>query len=33
MIRRLAKRGANAGNTFWGCSGYPACKATRAVNG
>jgi predicted RNA-binding Zn-ribbon protein involved in translation (DUF1610 family) len=27
MILRTAKRGANAGNQFWGCSNYPACKS------
>ncbi|UAW97202.1 restriction endonuclease [Halopseudomonas nanhaiensis] len=26
MIKRLAKRGANAGNPFWGCSTYPGCR-------
>jgi restriction system protein len=31
MVRRTAKRGANAGSEFWGCSGYPSCKGTRAV--
>lgn len=30
MVRRVAKRGANAGGKFWGCSGYPICKGTRA---
>lgn len=29
MIKRTAKRGANVGNEFWGCSRYPACKGTR----
>lgn len=32
MVQRTAKRGANAGNVFWGCSGYPNCKGTRAIN-
>lgn len=32
MVQRTAKRGANAGSAFWGCSGYPNCKGTRAVN-
>lgn len=27
MILRTAKKGANAGNQFWGCSNYPACRA------
>ncbi len=26
MVRRTAKRGANAGGNFWGCSKYPACR-------
>lgn len=26
MIQRVAKQGANAGNRFWGCSRFPACK-------
>lgn len=29
MMTRTAKRGANAGGTFWGCTGYPQCKGTR----
>jgi restriction system protein len=29
MEKRIAKRGANVGNSFWGCSQYPACKGTR----
>ena len=31
MVRRTAKRGANAGNDFWGCTGYPACRGTRPI--
>jgi hypothetical protein len=31
MVRRTAKRGANVGNEFWGCSGYPSCKGTRPI--
>ena len=31
MVERTAKRGANAGSIFWGCSGYPACKGTRTA--
>lgn len=30
MVRRTARRGANAGNQFWGCSRYPSCKGTRS---
>lgn len=29
MVRRQAKRGANAGRTFWGCTAYPGCRGTR----
>lgn len=31
MVRRRAKRGANAGKAFWGCTGYPACRGTRPI--
>ena len=27
MIKRTARRGVKAGNTFWGCSDYPRCRA------
>lgn len=27
MILRTVKNGANAGNQFWGCSGYPQCRS------
>lgn len=30
MLQRMAKRGASAGNRFWGCSGFPACRGTRS---
>ncbi len=26
MVKRQAKKGANKGNLFWGCSQYPKCK-------
>jgi restriction system protein len=29
MIQRVAKKGKNLGNSFWGCSQYPKCKGTR----
>ena len=29
MLLRTAKKGAYAGNPFWGCSGYPECKGIR----
>lgn len=32
MVRRTAKRGATAGNEFWGCTGYPTCRGTRPIN-
>lgn len=31
MVRRVAKRGTNAGNEFWGCTGYPICKSVRPL--
>lgn len=32
MILRIARRGANAGHQFWGCSAYPKCQGTRSAN-
>ncbi len=32
MVLRKARRGANAGNTFWGCSTYPQCRGTLDSN-
>jgi restriction system protein len=29
MVLRIARRGANAGEQFWGCSTYPNCQGTR----
>jgi restriction system protein len=29
MVKRTAKKGANAGQAFWGCTGYPSCRGTR----
>lgn len=31
MVRRTAKRGANVGGQFWGCTGYPDCRGTRPI--
>lgn len=31
MVRRTANRGTNAGREFWGCTGYPNCRATRPI--
>lgn len=32
MVRRTARRGPHAGREFWGCSGYPACRARRPID-
>lgn len=29
MVKRTAKKGRRAGETFWGCSKYPSCRGTR----
>ena len=29
MERKLAKRGANAGNSFWSCTRFPQCRGSR----
>ncbi len=29
MVMRTAKKGENAGASFWGCPQYPACRGTR----
>lgn len=29
MVRRIARKGANAGSEFWGCSAFPKCRGTR----
>jgi restriction system protein len=31
MVLRTAKRGKNAGSSFWGCSRFPKCRGTRKV--
>lgn len=31
MVKRTARRGANAGSAFWGCSDYPRCRGTREL--
>jgi four helix bundle suffix protein len=33
MRRRTARQGPNAGQAFWGCTGYPECRGTRRVEG
>ncbi len=32
MVRRTARRGPRSGMDFWGCSGYPQCKETVAID-
>ncbi|MBB87302.1 MAG: restriction endonuclease [Xanthomonadales bacterium] len=32
MIKRTAKRGANIGSDFWGCSRYPQCRGTTSIS-
>jgi restriction system protein len=29
MRKMLARKGRNAGNPFWSCTGYPDCSGTR----
>ena len=31
MVKRMARRGASAGNQFWGCRGFPTCRGVRDV--
>jgi len=31
MIKRMARKGRNAGSYFWGCGRYPVCKGTRPI--
>jgi four helix bundle suffix protein len=32
MARRTARKGAQAGSRFWGCTGYPECRGTRRMD-
>ena len=32
LVLRTAKKGENAGNQFWGCSGYPKCWYKEKIN-
>ncbi len=32
MVRRVAKRGKNVGNEFWGCSTFPKCRSIVAID-
>jgi DNA-binding helix-hairpin-helix protein with protein kinase domain len=31
MVRRMARKGKNAGSYFWGCGRYPKCNGTRNI--
>jgi four helix bundle suffix protein len=31
LVLRTARKGPNTGSQFWGCSGYPECRATLPV--
>lgn len=31
MVLRTARQGTRAGEKFWGCPGYPACRGTRPI--
>jgi restriction system protein len=31
LVRKLARRGANAGSYFWGCDLFPECRYTRDI--
>jgi four helix bundle suffix protein len=33
MRKRTAKSGKNAGQDFWGCTGYPDCRSIRPIEG
>lgn len=32
LVKRVAKKGNNAGNEFWACSSFPKCRYSIAVN-
>jgi len=31
MTRRVARKGANARGTFWGCTGFPTCRGIKPI--
>ncbi len=31
MTRRVARKGSNAGGTFWGCTGFPSCRGVKPI--
>jgi restriction system protein len=32
MVKRIARKGTNAGSGFWGCSSFPTCRGIRVIN-
>jgi len=32
MVLRMAKKGQNVGDKFWGCSNFPKCRTTKPYN-
>ena len=32
MVMRTARKGANAGGIFWGCSNFPSCRGVRQAS-
>lgn len=32
MVKRTARKGSQAGRSFWGCTTYPACRGVRAID-
>jgi hypothetical protein len=32
MVKKIAKKGNNAGNEFWACSAFPNCRHVEAIN-
>ena len=32
MIKRVARKGANSGKTFWGCVQFPRCRGIRVIS-
>lgn len=33
MVKRVARKGPNIGQEFWGCTRFPSCFGTRDING
>nr|WP_084683739.1 topoisomerase DNA-binding C4 zinc finger domain-containing protein [Psychromonas hadalis] len=32
MVLRETKKGKNAGNQFWGCTGFPRCRKILSIS-